>query len=242
MVETQTARRPAAGRRLALLLGLACVAGLGGAAVLRWPELQRAWYLERFRREPSFFREALVSTDPPLLDACRRYVQEPAGGRELVMAFLAEIVSCAWPTGRPGTSSVLDPLLGGPTDHMALALREDSSGHSYTCMSWRGKEGHSSFSMNAYPGIARKRNFLLDLLSECSGKTYRIPWSLSAPFGDGGPDLEVHVASVPAIRAATEAAGGDDTAYLRNLGWPPLWGLAGLPSSAEHVCLIRKAP
>jgi len=243
MVDTATApRRPATGRKLALFLGLACVAGLGGAAVLRWPELQRAWYLARLRREPSFFNEALSSSHPPIREACRRYVHEPRGGRQLVQVFLREIDSCAWSTGRPRTSSVLEPLLQTSTDHMALALRTDSSGHSYTCMSWRGKDGHSSFSMTAQPAHKEKRDFLLELLSGPAGNGYRLSWPFATRFGADGPDLEVHLASTAAIRAATEAAGGDDTAYLRKLGWPPLWGLGGLPSSAEHVCLIRKAP
>ena len=239
---TRTAQRPAVGRRLAILLGLACVAGLGGAAVLRWPDLQRAWYLERLRREPSFFNEALSSSHPPIREACRRYIQEPEGGRQLVQVFLSEIDSCAWSTGRPRLSGVLEPLVQTSTDHMAFALRKDSSGHSYTCMSWRGKDGHSSFSMTARPAHEAKRDFLLELLSGSAGSGYRVSWPFATRSGADGPDLEVHIASTAAIRAATDAAGGDDTAYVRNLGWPPLWGLGGLPRAAEHVCLVRKVP
>lgn len=219
-----------------VLLGFAGLGGLAATAVFRWPDLQRAWHLDRMRKDPSVLDEALSSSDPPLLAACREYVKEPAGRASLARELLEEIDACEWIVAKKGAgpaSRILAPLAlaSGPTDHMAFALREDGQGHRYTCMSWRGKAGHSTYTTHARPGDSRRRNLILELLPACAGESFRIP-TVSG--------LEIHVASGGAIRAATAEAGGDDTAYLRQIGWMALWGLGGLPSDVEHVCLVRR--
>jgi hypothetical protein len=230
------------GRKLVLLLALAGVAGLGGAAVLCWPELQTAWYLAQLRCETgsSLFDGALISSHPPLLEACQRYVREPEGGSRLVKAFIREVDSCAPPSGDPGRSSVLlDPLLDDPASPMAIAVRKKAANQTFLSVS-RKTAGHFSFSMAGRSGP--RYSLLLKLLALCAGKTYQIAWPVGCPYGDGCNDLYVHVTSAASIRAATSDAAGDDAEYFRRLGWPEFHGLGALPAGVEHVCLVRRGP
>jgi hypothetical protein len=134
----------------------------------------------------------------------------------------------------------MDPFFWSPADHMALALRKETQG--YTCLSWMGHDRSSSHSLTDDPGAAERREFLLDLLAPCAGKTYQIEWPGGCPSSDGCPYLHVHIASCASIRAATAEAGGDDSEYLRRHGWPEFGGLGELPEDIEHILLIRTGP